>query len=84
MYHIDNLSFTTMKNILKFTLMIAFLLSSNIGVNAQGTPTAYGVHTTVDASFSGIEWLFILASFVFVMGLVLVNNGRTLKKQIEI
>ena len=72
-----------MKNILKFTLTIAFLLSSNIGVNAAGTPTVYGVHTPVEASFSGIEWLFILATFVFVMGLILINNGRSLKKQIE-
>jgi hypothetical protein len=63
--------------------MIIILLSSTTAINAKGTPTVYGVHTPVEASLAGIEWIFVLASFVFVIGLILINNGRTLKSQIE-
>lgn len=61
----------------------AILLSNTIAVHAKDTATVYGVHDPVDANLGGLEWIFILASFVFLTGQVLIVNGKTLNNRIE-
>ncbi len=72
-----------MKNILKSILLTGIFLATPIVAQASGTPTVYGVHTPVETSLAGIEWIFVLASFVFFLGLTLVTNGKALNSQID-
>lgn len=80
-----------MKKIITRTIFLLTFLLSNITiisakdpeVKGVSVPTVYGIHDPIDTSLGGIEWIFILALFVFVAGLVLIANGKSLKSQIE-
>ncbi len=80
-----------MRKIGKHTIFLLIFLLSNINivsakvpeVKGVSIPTVYGVHDPIDTSLGGIEWIFILALFVFIAGLVLIVNGRSLKSQVE-
>ena len=72
-----------MKKTFKYILSIpAFLLNVAVA-KAHSTPTVYGVHTPVETNLGGLEWIFILAAFVFLVGLILILNGKALKSQLN-
>ena len=70
-----------MKKVLKYTLFIHVLFINMMSSIYAKDPTAtvYGVHEPIDTSLGGIEWLFVVASASFVMGLILIANGKALK-----
>ncbi len=72
-----------MKNLIKYFLFAPALLLNVASAHAVGTPTVYGIHTPIETNLGGLEWIFVLASLVFLMGLLLVVNGRTLKNRLE-
>ncbi len=37
-------------------------------------------HTPVDTNLGGVQWVFLLSSVLFVFGVVLIVNGKSLKK----
>ncbi len=37
-------------------------------------------HTPVDTNLGGLQWIFLLSSVLFVFGVVLIVNGKSLKK----
>lgn len=66
------------------TGLIAYTtLASTQTIYAKDIPTVYGVHDPIDASLGGIEWVFLLASGLFVAGQVLIVNGKALKKRMD-
>ncbi len=80
-----------MKKITLYTIFAFTLLLSNITVisakdpevKGVSVPTVYGIHDPIDTSLGGIEWIFILALLVFVTGLILIVNGKSIKSQME-
>ncbi len=72
-----------MKNTIKTMLIACMLLLSTSTIYAKDIPTVYGVHDPIDASLGGLEWIFILASGLFIAGQVLIVNGKALNKRID-
>jgi hypothetical protein len=80
-----------MKKIIRQGLILIVLLLSNVTlasakdpqVLGASVPTVYGVHDPIDTSLGGVEWIFVLASLVFVIGLLLIINGKALKDRLE-
>ena len=77
-----------MKNIIKTLFFTAVLLFNTTTIYAKvpdvkgvSVPTVYGIHDPIDTNLGGIEWIFLLALFTFLIGLVLIVNGKALKEQ---
>lgn len=77
-----------MKKTIK-TILFTVILSLNTtaiyakvpDVKGVSVPTVYGIHDPVDANLGGIEWIYLLALFTFLTGLILIVNGKALKSQ---
>ncbi len=72
-----------MKNTLNTLLITYMLLLSTSTTYAKDIPTVYGIHDPIDASLGGAEWIFMLASGLFIAGQVLIVNGKVLNKRIN-
>ncbi len=75
-----------MKNRIKYFLFLIILMLSVTPISAKdvkGVQTVYGVHDVIETNLGGVEWIFTLATFLFLTGQVLIVNGKTLKNQLK-
>lgn len=75
-----------MKNTFKYLISLAILSFSTSATYAkvpESISTIYGIHEPIDTSIGGVEWIFTLALFVFVTGLVLMVNGKIIISQLK-
>lgn len=56
---------------------------TNLSLLNDDTSATGKTHTPVDTYFAGVEWLFLLSGIVFLLGLVLILNGKSYIKSIE-